>query len=265
MTILDEILEHKRGELERARAAFPPERLAAAARGAMAATLGFRERIASAPRPRVIAEIKRRSPSCGEIRPDFDPVACARAYEENGAAAISVITDEHYFGGSLDVLSVVRDAVALPLLRKDFIRDAYQIDEAWLRGADAVLLIASAFPVEERARRIAELRIAANDVGLDTLVEVHDEDELDAALAAGANLVGINNRDLRTFEVDLGVTGRLAKRVPEGVVVVAESGIFTDGDVARLEAFGAGAVLVGEALMREEDLGLALRRLRRDV
>jgi indole-3-glycerol phosphate synthase len=263
-TVLDEILEHKRGELDRARAALAPERMAVAARDASGATLGFRARLESAPRPRVIAEIKRRSPSQGEIRPDFDPVACARAYQANGAAAISVLTDERYFGGSLEVLESVRSAVTLPLLRKDFILDAYQIDEARLRGADAVLLIAAAFPLNERARRIAELRIAAREVGLDALVEVHDEEELAAALAAGADLVGINNRDLRTFEVDLAVTERLAKRIPEGIVVVAESGIFTDADVARLEACGAAAVLVGEALMREEDLGLALRRLRRN-
>jgi indole-3-glycerol phosphate synthase len=224
---------------------------------------GFRAALAEGPRPRVIAEIKRRSPSRGEIRPDFEPVGCARAYAEAGAAAISVLTDEHYFGGRLDYLEKVRRVVALPLLRKDFVVDAYQIDEARLWGADAVLLIVAAFAGDSRVDELAGLRRHAAERGLDALVEVHDAAELELALAAGADLVGINNRDLRSFEVDLGVTERLAQRVPEGVVLVAESGIFTPHDVARLETAGADAFLVGEALMREADIAAALRRLRR--
>jgi indole-3-glycerol phosphate synthase len=258
VTILDEILAEKRRELEAARARVAPEALAERACAAGHATRGFRAALRDAPRPRVVAEIKRRSPSRGEIRRDFDPVACAKAYEEAGAAAISVLTDERYFGGSLAFLGLVRAAVALPLLRKDFVVDAYQIDEARVAGADAVLLIASAL----RPAELAALRQRAAERGLDAVVEVHDEAELEAALAAGADLVGINNRDLRSFAVDLATTERLAPRVPEGIVLVAESGISGYADVARLERAGAHAVLVGEALMREPDLGAALRRLR---
>jgi len=190
-------------------------------------------------------------------------VGCARAYADAGAAAISVLTDERYFGGRLDYLEKVRRAVALPLLRKDFVVDAYQIDEAKLWGADAVLLIVAAFGGPSGVDELARLRRYAAERGLDALVEAHDAAELELALAAGADLVGINNRDLRSFEVDLGVTERLAQRVPEGVVLVAESGIFTPRDVARLETAGADAFLVGEALMREADIEAALRRLRR--
>jgi indole-3-glycerol phosphate synthase len=209
----------------------------------------------------VIAEIKRRSPSKGEIRPDFDAVACARAYAAAGAAAISVLTDARYFGGSLELLAQVRSAVSLPLLRKDFVVDAYQLDEARVAGADAVLLIAAALD----PRSLRELREHAEGLALDALVEVHDEQELEAALAAGADLIGINNRDLRSFEVDLGVSERLAGKVPKGCVVVSESGIFRPEDWERLEAAGAHAFLVGEALMRESDVGAALRRLRRET
>jgi indole-3-glycerol phosphate synthase len=207
----------------------------------------------------VIAEIKRRSPSKGEIRPDFDAVACAKAYAAGGAAAISVLTDAHYFGGSLELLAQVRAAVTLPLLRKDFILDPYQVDEARVHGADAVLLIAAALA----PRELRELREHAASLGLDALVEVHDESELEMALAAGSDLIGINNRDLRSFAVDLGVSERLAGKLPEGCIGVAESGIFTPGDWERLEAAGARAFLVGEALMREPDVEAALRRLRR--
>lgn len=258
-TILDEILAHKRVEVAAARARESDVALAARADAVSDATRGFRAALASGERPRVIAEIKRRSPSRGEIRADFDPRACARAYAESGAAAISVLTDERYFGGHLDYLGEVRDAVSLPLLRKDFVVDPYQIDEARVGGADAVLLIASALAPTE----LASLREHARGRDLDVLVEVHDESELEQALAGGADLVGINNRNLRTFEVDLAVTEKLASRLPEGVVVVAESGIGTPEDVARLERAGAHAFLVGESLMREADIGLALRTLRR--
>jgi indole-3-glycerol phosphate synthase len=259
VSILDRILEHKRAELGRARAAVAPEQMAARARAASEAPRGFRAALTTAPRPRIVAELKRRSPSRGEIRADFDPVRCALAYAEAGAAALSVLTDSAFFGGELGFLTQVRRAVALPLLRKDFLIDPYQIDEARVNGADAVLLIAAALS----AAQLAALRARAHGLGLDALVEVHDEAELETALGAGADLIGINNRDLRSFEVDLGVTEKLASRVPEGVVVVAESGIFKPDDVERLESAGAHACLVGESLMREPDPGLALRRLRR--
>ncbi len=258
MTILDDILAHKVEEVAEAKRALPPPQLEQRAREIRNPTRGLRRALSGTPRPRIIAELKRRSPSRGEIRPGFDAAACAKAYAENGAAAISVLTDERFFGGSLELLRVVREQVSVPLLRKDFVIDPYQIDEARVAGADAVLLIVAALDphaVEELAGRAAGL-------GLDALVEVHDERELEHALAAGADLIGVNNRDLRTFETDLAVTERLAKHVPRGVVLVAESGIFTHDDVRRLERAGAQACLVGESLMREPDLGLALRELR---
>jgi indole-3-glycerol phosphate synthase len=257
--ILDEILGHKRAELAAARFGEAPEKLARRAEETTEPVRDFVHAITSAPEPRVIAEVKRRSPSRGEIRANFDPVACALAYAEGGAAAISVLTDEAFFGGHLDFLAAIRRAVSVPLLRKDFVIDAYQVDEARVAGADAVLLIAAALASEA----LGALRGRAETLGLCALVEVHDEAELEVAVAAGARVIGINNRDLRTFETDLGVTERLAPRVPEGVVVVAESGIFTRSDMARLAASGADAFLVGESLMREADVAGALRRLRR--
>ena len=257
--ILDEILGHKRAELAAARVREAPEKLARRAEETTAPLRDFAGAIAHGPEPRVIAEVKRRSPSRGEIRAEFDPVACGVAYAEGGAAAISVLTDETYFGGHLDFLAAVRRAVPLPLLRKDFVIDAYQIDEARVAGADAVLLIVAALTPDQ----LVALRARAEALGLCALVEVHDEAELDTALASGARAIGINNRDLRTFHTDLAVTERLAPRVPEGVVVVAESGIFTRTDMARLAASGAQAFLVGESLMRESDMAGALRRLRR--
>jgi indole-3-glycerol phosphate synthase len=257
--ILDEILGHKRAELAAARAREAPEKLARRAEELTAPLRDFAGAIARGPEPRVIAEVKRRSPSRGEIRADFDPVTCARAYADGEAAAISVLTDETFFGGHLDYLAAVRRAVPMPLLRKDFVIDAYQIDEARVAGADAVLLIAAALGPDE----LVSLRERAEALGLCAVVEVHDELELDVALESGARVIGINNRDLRTFHTDLAVTERLAPRVPEGVVVVAESGIFTRTDMARLAASGAQAFLIGESLMREADMAGALRRLRR--
>lgn len=257
--ILDEILAHKREELMRARRRIPSEDLAERARTADGPLRGFRQALCSAQPPRVIAEIKRRSPSKGEIQRNFDPVGCAKAYAEAGAAAISVLTDERYFGGHLDYLGLVRRAVSLPILRKDFVVDAYQVDEARVAGADAVLLIAGALSADN----LADLRGRVLALGMDALVEVHDEPDLRRALDCEADLIGINNRDLRTFETDLAVTERLASQVPKEIVVVSESGIFTADDVARLMDAGAHALLIGESLMREGDPGTALRRIRR--
>jgi len=209
--------------------------------------------------------MKPRSPSSGVIRADFDPVNCAKAYFEGGAAAISVLTDNHYFGGELGTLEIVRHAVPLPLLRKDFVVDAYQVDEARVAGADAILLIVAAFPGADAVAELRRLRDRAEALGLDALVEAHDAREFDIAVECGADLIGVNNRDLATFEVDLGIAERLADRAPRGVVVVAESGIVTAQDVARLELAGIDACLVGESLMREPDPGLALRELRRKL
>ncbi len=257
--ILDEILAHKRTELEAAFQREAPEALARRAEADTAVLRDFVAAISQGPTPRVIAEVKRRSPSKGLIRADFDPVACAEAYAEGGAAAISVLTDESFFGGHLDFLAAVRERVALPLLRKDFVIDAYQVDEARVAGADAVLLIVAALDRDA----LAALHTRALALGLAPLVEVHDEGELEVALGVGAKVVGINNRDLKSFETDLAVTERLAPRVGEGVVVVAESGIFTHADMVRLAESGANAFLVGESLMREADVVSALRRLRR--
>jgi indole-3-glycerol phosphate synthase len=258
MTILDEILAHKATEVAAAKARLPAAALAARAEAVGEAPRGLRRALEQAPAPAVIAEVKRRSPSKGEIRADFEPVACARAYADGGAAALSVLTDERYFGGHLDFLAPIRRAVPLPLLRKDFTIDAYQIDEARVAGADAVLLIVAALD----PARLGALRARAAELGLDALVEVHDERELDQALAAGADLVGVNNRDLRTFVTDLTVTERLAARAPAGTFLVAESGIAKPADVARLAKAGARAFLVGESLMREPHPGEALQRLR---
>lgn len=197
----------------------------------------------------LIAEVKRRSPGAGAIRSDLDPVTQALAYQEGGAAALSVLTDGDYFQGSLSDLSAVRDAVRIPVLRKDFIIDAVQISEARAAGADAVLLIVRILEDE----LLRELREVAESLGMAALVEVHDETELERALTSGAGIVGINNRDLRTFRTDLAVTSRLAPFVPPEVILVSESGISTPDQVAELGTMGADAVLVGESLVRAPD------------
>ena len=266
LTILAEILERKRGEVAAAKRKVAPEAMAERAVGSLDPTRGFRAALLTSEPPAVIAEVKRRSPSKGEIRADFDPVVCAREYAANAAAAISVLTDEHYFGGHLEFLSKIRAEVPQPLLRKDFTVDPYQIDEARVHGADAVLLIAAALSPDE----LASLREYALALDLDALVEVHDEAQLDTALEIGADLIGVNNRNLETFVTDLAVTERLARRIEDrlgvvektGLVLVAESGIAEHADIERLQGAGAQAFLVGESLMRQADLGAALRRLR---
>jgi len=258
MTILDEILDRKREEVAHAQRHCSADEMAKRAQGTTRPVCGFERALRADEPPRVIAELKRRSPSKGEIRADFDPVEIARAYARGGAAALSVLTDEHYFGGSLEILRGVRDATELPLLRKDFVVDAYQIDEARVAGADAVLLIVKALEPEP----LAGLHRHARALGLDVLVEVHDEAELDTATALGARLIGVNNRDLARFVTDLCVTEQLAPKVPQGAVLVTESGIVDFEDVRRLMAVGARGFLVGESLMRESDVELALRRLR---
>jgi len=260
MTILDEILEHKRLEVDEARTQRDPSGLAREARICARDPLGFREALRSTSGIAVIAEIKRRSPSKGLIREDFDAAEIASAYAAAGAACISVLTDQRFFGGTLDDLSRVREVVDTPLLRKDFVIDAYQIDEARIAGADATLLIVAALEDDV----LKGLHDHATGLGLDVLVEVHDEEELERALAIGSNLIGVNNRDLRTFEVDLATTERIAARIVDPMVVlVAESGISSVEDVARLERAGAVGFLVGELLMRQPDPGEALRTLRR--
>lgn len=208
-------------------------------------------------RSAVIAEIKRASPSQGGIRPDLDPAALARAYEASGAACLSVLTDIDFFGGSDADLRAARDACALPVLRKDFVVDGWQLYESRVLGADCVLLIAAA--LDDGPLR--ELLGLADELGLDALVEVHDADELDRVLATEAHLIGINNRDLRSFEVSIETTLALRDRVPEGRMLVTESGIRTAEDVQRLRAAGVHAFLVGEGLLRASEPGVELVRM----
>jgi len=217
---------------------------------------------ATAPlRPAIIAEIKKASPSKGLIRADFDPEWLARRYRAGGAAALSVLTDEPFFQGSLRNLELCSAATPLPCLRKDFMVDEYQIAEARAHRADAILLIAAAL-TDDEMKRFAR---AAHDTGLDVLVEVHTADELDRVLDAlgesGADAIGVNNRDLKTFEVSLDVSLALAERIPANVVRVAESGISTAADIARLREAGFHAFLIGESLMRQPDPGVALAEL----
>jgi indole-3-glycerol phosphate synthase len=218
----------------------------------------FRDALSRSGAPRVIAECKRRSPSRGILRRNYDPAAHASAYAANGAAAISVLTEPTFFDGSLEHLAQVRAAVDCPLLRKDFIVSEYQVVEAAVHGADAVLLIVGALD----DRTLAGLHSQARDLGLASLVEVHDRDELERAVAAGAEIVGVNSRNLRTLTVDLGALDAVAAHLPDGVVAVAESGIRTPADLTRLAAQGYDAFLVGERLIAEPDPGAALARLR---
>jgi indole-3-glycerol phosphate synthase len=198
----------------------------------------------------VISEVKRRSPSKGDLDPDLDPAAVAKEYEAGGASCLSVLTDEAFFGGSPVDLVAARDACTLPVLRKDFTVGPLDVCDAWTMGADAVLLIVAAMDDDDELNSLLEL---AGDLGLAALVEVHDEAELDRALAAGAVLVGVNQRDLRTFEVDRARALRMGDRMPDGVIAVAESGIRDAADVERLAGAGYTAVLVGETLVRSAD------------
>jgi len=208
----------------------------------------------------IIAEVKKGSPSKGVIRADFDPIGIAEIYARHGAACLSVLTDERFFLGHLRFLGLIREQVRLPLLRKDFLYDPYQLWEAREAGADAILLIAAMLEPAQLADLVAE----AGEIGLDVLLEIHDERELEMALQVPVELVGINNRDLRTFHTDLAVTERLAPQISAGRLVVTESGIAGRGDVQRLQLAGAHAFLIGESLMRSADIGAKLDELLTD-
>ncbi len=264
MTVLDEIFAHKHTEVEQARSLHPlAEVRAAAAQAAPARDFTGALRRSPAPggtpRPALIAEVKCASPSRGVMVTDFDPLALARIYTQNGASAISVLTDVRYFKGSLTYLEQIAALPERPpLLRKDFLFDSYQVYEARAAGADAILLIASAL----EPARLADLHTLAHELGMAALVEVHSEEELEQALrACQPGLVGINNRDLRDFTVNLETTLRLRPLAPTGVCLVAESGIRTPADVSRLAAAGIDAVLVGEALVSAADIAAKVRSL----
>lgn len=256
MDLLDRILASKRKELDLAKAERPVAELERAA----AAAPPPRDFFAALDAPggvQLIAEVKKASPSRGVLRADFDPVEIAQTYERHGAACLSVLTDEPHFQGSLEHLAEVRKAVKLPLLRKDFILETYQLLEARAAGADAVLLIAECLD----DCRLRKLHNEALDLGLTPLVELYEPENLARVLDAGATLVGVNNRNLRTFETDLGHTIRLADRVPAHCLLVAESGIRTLEDVRRLAAAGVRAMLVGESLVSRPDIGRAVDEL----
>jgi indole-3-glycerol phosphate synthase len=255
-TILDQIVETKWREVAAAKAAVPQAELECRA-AEMPPARDFRSALRRG-QITLIAEVKKASPSAGVIRPDFDPVAIARTYEAHGAAAISVLTDRDYFQGNLKYLTDVKAAVGLPVLRKDFVLDRYQLLEARAAGADAVLLIAECLPGD----RLQSLQREAAALGLHTLVELHDAEQLPRVLDCGAPVVGINNRDLRTFTTRLEHTLELLPKIPADRTVVSESGIKTHADLVRLGTAGAGAVLVGESLMRAPDIGAALDALR---
>lgn len=254
-TFLDRVVDEIEADLVQRRRETPAEEL--------------RAQIGPAPRGRpfsealvaegisLIAEMKRASPSRGPIRPEASVSEVVRTYEAAGASAASILTETRHFDGSLDDLAEARGACSLPLLRKDFIVDEYQLLEARRSGADAALLIVAALSDD----RLSALLAAAAEIGLDALVEVHDEDEIERALRAGAEVIGINNRDLHSLEVDIETSFRLLSEVPAGTVVVAESGISSREDVVRLETAGVDAILVGEALMGADDAGLAVHEL----
>jgi indole-3-glycerol phosphate synthase len=254
-TILDEIIRWKRGEIARHKRARPVQVVQA--------------KVATAPSPRdfaaalrapgvsLIAEVKRASPSKGVLRHDFDAVALAREYERSGASAVSVLTDGHFFQGNLSHLQAVRQNVGLPVLRKDFVLDPYQVYEARATGADAVLLIVAAL----NDTALKALHHLVQQLGMVALIEVHNDTELERALKIDPHIVGVNNRDLRTFQVSLETTARLRPLIPPEVVLVSESGVHTRDNVARLAAAGADAMLVGEALVRAREVGPKVREL----
>lgn len=258
--ILQKIFAHKRDEVAAARSAAPLAEMKARISDREDQPRGFERALRSAAQSGwtpIIAEVKKGSPSKGVIRPDFNPLDIAEIYQQNGATCLSVLTDEHFFLGHLRFLALIREQVGLPLLRKDFIFDEYQIYEAAAGGADAILLIAAMLDQSQ----LVDLLGKARELYLDVLLEVHDERELEMALATDCGLIGINNRSLHTFVTDLATTERLAKLIPAERLIVAESGINSRTDIEQLQSAGARAFLVGESLMREENIGAKLSEL----
>ncbi len=259
--ILDEIVEKRKIQLEREMAAADIEKVKKAAERLDRHCISFKNALVKPDRLSVISEVKKASPSKGLIQPNFDPVKIAKEYETCGADAVSCLTEEHYFQGSSEYFKAIRQAIGLPMIRKDFIIDEYQIYEARLMGADAILLIAAVLD-DEKLKRFGD---TAHSLGLDILAETHDESELERVLALDFDIIGINNRNLKTFEVTLETTARLAGMIPEGKVIVSESGIKDNADMKTVRSYGADAVLIGETLMRSGDIGATLTALRENV
>jgi indole-3-glycerol phosphate synthase len=258
--VLKKIVDYKTGELAREKGGAPLSEIMARLSDLEDHPRGFEAALLNACSSGwtpIIAEVKKGSPSKGVIRADFDPLEIAQIYQNNGATCLSVLTDEHFFLGHLSYLALIREQVSLPLLRKDFIFDPYQIYQARVAGADAILLIAAMLELSQ----LREFTAIARELSLDVLLEVHDEAELNTALETDCRLIGINNRDLRSFVVDISTSERLAALVPPGRVIVAESGITRRDEIVRLTEKGVHAFLIGESLMREEDIGAKLQEL----
>lgn len=254
--ILDEIIRNKKVEVEAAKRSYPLELISSQIER-VGRPKDFFEAINPYGKIKVIAEIKRASPSKGILREDFDPVDIAKSYSKGGASAISVLTDKKFFKGDLTYLRDVKNTVQVPLLRKDFVIDPYQLYEARLYGADAILLIAAVLD----KKSLTELLNLTHHLGMNAIVEVHNEEELESALVAGGRVIGINNRNLKTFDVSLEVSRRLAKLVPKGKIVISESGIGSGEDVKRLKDNGIYVFLIGEAFMKAPDPGSELNKL----
>ncbi len=257
--ILSRIIEEKRRVVEAAKKALPADRLAPRARDFYVKS-SFKKNISRPHHVNLIAELKKASPSRGIIRGDYNPAKIAVTYEANGASAISVLTDERFFEGRLEHIKEVKERVSLPVLRKDFIIDEYQVYETVISGADAILLIAEILSADELGR----FNALAKGMGLDVLTEVHSEEDTEKALSAGADIIGINNRDLSTFKVDLSATQRVIRHVPRDKVIVSESGIKTYEDVMFLKSLGVNAVLIGEAFMETDDIAAKIQELFRN-
>lgn len=255
MISLEEILEHKKHKLERAKENVSLEEMEKAA--VPVKNRGFKSAISKKGKINLIAELKKASPSHGVIRYDYDPEAIAKTYKKNGASALSVLTEDKYFQGNLDHLKAARQAVNLPVLRKDFIISEYQIFESAIAGADAILLIAAVLDKGQ----LKGLYHEAKALGIDVQIEVHDERDLEKALATGAEIIGINNRNLKTLEVDLNTTLELLLKIPEGKIVVSESGIREYEDVKRFAEAGVEALLIGAVFMEADDIGAEVERI----
>ena len=256
--ILSRIIEEKRREVEEAKRQKPIEELSKEVSG-ICVKSSFKKNIARPHHINLIAEIKKASPSKGILRGDFNPIKIGVTYQANGASAISILTDERFFEGRLEYIKKVKDNVSLPILRKDFIIDEYQIYESVAAGADAILLIAELLSSNE----MTKLYNLASSLGLDVLMEVHKEEDVEKALATGCSIIGINNRDLHTFKVDLAVTQKLIRIIPQNKVRVSESGIRTYEDVMFLKSLGVNAVLIGEAFMEAGDIAAKMREILR--